>query len=286
MMLRNNETTALVASGMPLQRLLAPLLVCSIGLIALWIANRELLVPAWAHQIARSHGQMMGRETGGVYCARDNNNAVLTALQLYPKAGRLENVYIIEPAAAEPNQPGLPSHLIQADAASFDEARKTWRLTRGRRLVAAPHAAPGELGPPIRDEPVDEYPFGLSPRELALRQKSEWADLLSLRQMNDLLESGRLPNRPAIEMSRHVRLTYPLNQLTLLMLVVCYFLSREPRNVLAAGGRALLLGGAFFLMTFLVTSFVKDESRAALAAWSPILLFGPIAVLKIANVKT
>ncbi|MBW7907143.1 MAG: LptF/LptG family permease [Phycisphaerae bacterium] len=287
-MLRNNEMTALVASGLPLQRLLAPLLVCAIALLALWIANRELLIPAWAHQIARTHGQMMGRETGGVYCVRDERNALLTALRLFPRDGRLEGVYIVEPPeTGRPAVAGeLPSRLIVADHAVYDPQRRVWRLARGRRLAAAvAPAGPAELGDPIRQEPVDEYPFGLTPAELALRQRSEWADLLSLRQMNDLLASG-LPNRLAIEVSRHVRLTYPLNQLTLLLLVVAFFLSREPRNVLVAGGQALLLGGLFFVLTFAVGGLVSDERWAALAAWAPILLFAPVAVLNLANVRT
>jgi len=287
-MLRNNEMTALVASGMPLQRLLAPLLVCSIGFLGLWIMNRELLIPGWAEPIARTQGVILDTRMDGVYCARDQRNAVLTALRIIPRANRLENVFIVEPTETQPGQPALPTNLIEADSATYDAQRGLWRLERGRRLVMARPdlLAPGELGESLRYEPVEECLFGLTPGELALRQTAEWAELLSLRQMNDLLSSGLLPNRAAVEMSRHARLTYPINQLTLMLLAVGFFLSREPRSVLGAGGLALLVGGIFFLLTFFVAGMVSDDGSAALVVWSPLLVFGPVAVLKLANIRT
>jgi hypothetical protein len=61
---------------------------------------------------------------------------------------------------------------------------------------------------------------------------------------------------------------------------------REPTNVMAAGGKALVVAGTFFLVAFIAQSVVKEEAYAALIAWIPILLFGPVAVLLLANVRT
>jgi len=281
MMLKNNELTALVAAGMPLQRLVAPLAVCSVLLVAVWMANRELLVPRLAHKIARNHEDVITQRTTGVYCARDDHNAILTAVRFLPRAGRLEHVYIIEPDTS-----GRPRHLIQADAAVYDPQRRTWELERGvRKRMHDPLAAPG-LGPAIEPDYVDDYPFTLTPQELVLRRNSEWADLLSLRQLNALLRSRNLANRPSIDMSRHVRLTQPLLQWVLLLLALPFFLARAPANVMAAGGRALVLCGAFFVLAFVAHSVVKQEAYAALVAWLPIFVFAPLAVVQLANVKT
>ncbi len=281
MMLRNNEMTALVGSGVPLQRLAVPVVICSIFLVALWSANREILIPAWAQKISRSHHEIVGDQIAGVYCARDADNAILTALELYPQQGRLKGVYIVEPS-----REGLPDSLIEADFAQYDAAARTWRLERGRRLSIGETAGASPLGAPIRYEPVDEYPFGLNPAELALRQSAEWADLLSLREMNALLRTRNLANRPIIEMSRHIRLTYPLLLWTFLLLTIPFFLSRSPTNVFAAGGQALVVTGLFFATTFIAHGGVRDESWAVIAAWLPILIFAPVAVFQLANVKT
>lgn len=280
-MLRRNEMTPLAAAGLPLQRLALPVMGCGVVLAALWIANRELLIPARAEPIARSYQELLRRESGGVHCACDADNAILTALRLFPRAGRIEAVNIIVPDAA-----GVPASLIEADAAVYDESRKTWRLERGRQLILESGGRGDALGAGYRYEPLAEYAFGLGPAELVLRQSSEWADLMSLPQMNALMRTQNIANRPTVEMSRHVRLTTPLVQLTLLLLTLPFFLSRAPTNVLAAGGRALLLAGLFYAATFLAHGLAPDATWAPLAAWAPVLLFGPVAVLRLAGVRT
>lgn len=280
LMLKNNEMTALVAAGVPLQRLAVPIMVCSVGIVAVWVVNREFVLPRYAHKIARRHDDITGVRTAGVYCARDDNNAILTARQVHLPQRRLDYVVIIEP-----DQHGRPAHAIQADYAVYDPHRKTWRLERGRRIIEAGATDDSGLSFGIQRETVSEYPFTLSPEELLLRQSSEWAGMLSLRQMNALLRSRNLPNLGSIRMQRHVWLTQPVLQWLLLALTLPFFLTREPTNVLAAGGRALLVTGAFFGVAFVAHSTLGGQ-YAALVAWIPILLFGPVAVLQLANVKT
>ena len=281
MMLRNNELTPLVAAGMPLQRLAVPIIACSVLLVGVWMANRELLLPRLAHKVARKHDDIVGQRTRDVRCARDSNNAILIAASFDPRQGRLERLFIIEP-----DDQRRPGNLVQADAATYDEQRGVWKLERGFRIHMYEPSSGQGLGPPIEREYLDEYAFTLTPDELVLRRDSQWADLLSLKQLNALLQSRNLANRPTIDMSRHIRLTQPLLQWILLLLALPFFLVREPTNVLAAGGKALLVAGAFFMVAFVAQSVVKEEAYAALIAWIPILLFGPLAVLLLANVRT
>jgi lipopolysaccharide export LptBFGC system permease protein LptF len=281
-MLRNNEQTILVSCGTPLiPRVIVPILLGSVGLVAAWVANRELLIPAWAHKMARTHDDVLGRRVAGVDCARDDNRTILTALRQYPAAGALQRVYIVEPGPK-----GAARSLVVADAAEWTPERHTWKLQRGYRLAMDDPLGGSGVGDGIRRETVEEYPFMLSPQELQLRTASQWAELLSLRELGELLRSRNLPNRSLIAMSMHVRLTTPLVQWLLLLLAIPFFLSRERQHVLSAGGRALLVSGAFFLLSFVAQSVVKDDSLAAFTAWLPVLIFGPVAVLLLANVRT
>ncbi|NLG44429.1 MAG: LptF/LptG family permease, partial [Phycisphaerae bacterium] len=79
MMLRNNEMTALVSAGMPLQRLAAPVFACAALLIAVWMLNREFVLPAFAADIARDRGDVIGIRTRNIDFARDDNKAILRA---------------------------------------------------------------------------------------------------------------------------------------------------------------------------------------------------------------
>jgi lipopolysaccharide export LptBFGC system permease protein LptF len=278
MMLRNNEMTALVAAGMPLQRLAVPIMLCSVVLVAIWIVNRNYVLPRYAHKIARHHDDITGTRTAGIWSARDDNDAILTARGINLQEGRLDYVVIVEP-------PERGSYIIQADAAYYVPERRTWRLERGQRIREDIAADAGGLSFGIRREGLGEYAFMLTPEELLLRQSSQWAGMLSLGQMNALLRSRNLPNLAAVRMQRHIWLTQPILQWLLLTLTLPFFLTREPTSVLVAGGRALLLTGAFFGVAFFGHNMVTTQ-WAAVVAWIPILVFGPVAVLQMANVKT
>lgn len=282
LMLRNNELTPLVAAGVPLQRLAAPALLVSVVLVTAWVINGEVVVPALAHKIARQHGDL-GDTVGGtaVLCVRDDHNAILSARELHVQRGQLRGVMIIEPTAE-----GAPAYLVRADAAQYDPARSVWRLERGARLTMGPAFSDETLGHVVQWEPVDEYPFTLAPDGIRLRQSAQWTDLMSIRQMNALLRSRNLPNAPAIARAQHVRFMQPLLAWIMMLLVVPFFLTRQPQNVLVAGGKALLLAGSCFVFTFLCHSLAADPRTALLAAAAPVLAFGPVAVLFFTNVRT
>ncbi len=280
-MLRNNELTALVAAGVPLPRLAFPVMFSSVLLVGLWVANSELVVPALAHKIARHHDDLSDTREVEVHCVRDDSNAILSAAELYANRGWMRGVYIIEP-----DEERNPSYLIRADGAAYDRAADTWHLDRGARLLMGEAFTDDELGATIRWEPLDEYAFGLTPEQILLRQSAQWSDLMSIRQMNELLKSDNLPNLPAIAKSRHIRFMQPLMIWTLLLLTIPFFLTCAPANVLVAGGKSMLLGGACFAFTFISHSITTEADNALLAAALPLLVFGPVAVLNIANVRT
>lgn len=280
-MLRTNELTPLVASGMPLWRLAVPVLACSAGLAVIWWCNSEYVVPQFATKIARHYDDLSDTRSVAVHCVRDGRNAILNASELHARDGWLKNVYILVPDAD-----GKPGNLIQADRALYDSGTGTWSLERGRQLDMASAFASGGLGAPLTWTEVGSYKFRLSPEQILLRQSSQWSDLLSFQQMNRLLTMKNLPNLPEIAKQRDIRFSQPLLMGILIMLVVPFFLTREPTNVLVAGGKALLLGGTCFLVAFICHSWSPTSSLARFAAALPVLIFGPLAVLRLASVKT
>ncbi len=284
-MLRNNELTALIASGMPLQRLTAPIVFSSALLLTVWFVNQEVVIPAVAHKIARDRDDISGARTRGAYMIRDRQGALLIAQRLDPREGVMERVIFITPDAD-----GRPSTVIDADRAEYDAEAQTWRLgERGRYITLEDAPTLDGFGGAFDDRlewrPIGEYAYGLSPEQLVLFQRAEWAELLSLREMNALVRTPNLPNRPLIVMNRHIRLTQPLIYFILVLLVTPCFLTREPGALLAASGAAVLFGAGLLGLTFVMNGFV-NEANAALRVWTPIFVFGPVAVLQLANVRT
>lgn len=281
MMLRNNELMPLIASGVPLQRLATPVLVAAIGLAGLWMAHAEFVLPQFAEKVSRRHGELVETGRTEVPLVIDDRDAKLNAAELKPELGLLQSVYIIEPTPAG----GLPS-LVRADSAKWDPEARTWRLVRGARQRVGAALADAELGASVLWEELDEYPFGLAPDQIVLRQSAQWINLMSIQQMTALLQSRNLPNLPEIARQRDIRFTQPLLSWVLLLLSIRFFLTREQGHVLVAGGWALLVAGGCFVFTFFCHSMSGDPRFVRLAVWLPVLVFGPAAVILFGNVKT
>jgi lipopolysaccharide export LptBFGC system permease protein LptF len=142
---------------------------------------------------------------------------------------------------------------------------------------------------PNKDEPYWElidgdlfYATDLSPKELILRRSKDWVDYLSTHQLSDLLQLKRINNANAAMMTRHVRAVEPINNLIMLMLGLPFILSRE-RNLKASAGLCLLMAGMFYAFIYLCRYVGLPPD---LAAWLPVLLFGPIASVTMYSVKT
>ncbi|TWT44075.1 putative permease YjgP/YjgQ family protein [Phycisphaerae bacterium RAS1] len=281
LMLKGNELAPLITAGVPLPRLAAPILGAALVIVIVWMANREILMPRIAGKIARSHDDLTGTRTQAVHCARDERNVILTAARFYARDGGLAKVLLIEPDDA-----GRPVSLIQADSADYDASRGVWRLSNGFRVAMGDPAADEGLGRGIRREPLVEYAFGLTPAQVLLQQSGQWADLMSLAQMNELLSTGNLPNRAAVVHSRDGRFMQPLLQWILLALAVPAFLCRAPTTVVSAGGKALLMCGALFFAAFVMQTLSGEDMLTRFATASPVIIFGSLAVYKLASVRT
>jgi lipopolysaccharide export LptBFGC system permease protein LptF len=125
-------------------------------------------------------------------------------------------------------------------------------------------------------------PSDLTRDDLVLRRSSRWMDYLSSRQLTELMQLKRTPDPDAARLVKHVRLTDPINNLILLLLGLPFILSRE-RDIKASASLCLLIVGTFYAFIYLCR-YVGLPS--AWAAWLPILLFGPVAVVMLDAVKT
>lgn len=276
-LLRNNELTALLAAGVPLQRLSMPIFVGVAFLMVFWVLNKEFVIPEISHKIARTKDDISGQRAEAVFMVPDESGMLVTAKRLHSREGTMERVQFVVPGEDD-----RVKSLIDADLATWDADANVWHLERGRELDLL---QPTSMDHPLRYNSVSEIAYSLPPEELVLQQRAEWSDLLSLREMNALAATEGLPNRTSLIVNRHIRLTQPILHFILVALAIPFFLTREPTNVLALGSRAVVICGLFLGFAFFAHNIVSEQG-AALRAWAPILTFGPLAVVQLANVKT
>jgi len=125
-------------------------------------------------------------------------------------------------------------------------------------------------------------PSDLTNEDLTLRQSSRWLDLMSVSTISRLLHRGKVPDRDAAVLAKHVRFADPINNLILLLLALPFILSRE-RNIKASAGLSVLMTGAYFAFIH-VTRVVGLPPM--LAAFLPIVLFGTVAAVMLDSIKT
>ena len=105
---------------------------------------------------------------------------------------------------------------------------------------------------------------------------------MSMAQLSKLLKLNRVPDRKAAMLTRHVRITEPLNGMVMLLVGMPFILSRR-RNVKASALWCLLMVGVFYGFIYLSRCL---ELPPVWAAWLPVLVFGPVAAVMFDAVKT
>ncbi len=284
---RQNEVTAILASGTSLYRLATPIVLASLVMNGLLVLDQEVLLPEVAPKLARERDDVEGMRAYGIWCVRDGENRLFNAQIFLPKQQRIRGLVVME-FTQRPNQPARLGDVITATKARWDAKRHGWTLEeRGVRIKAAEAVIGGITAEaPVQRVPLDFYPCELTPEELLARQKAQWTRFLSVRQLNQMQQR---PEANLLEIARikHGRFTLPVNNMILLLLGIPFFMLRLPTTLLTQGAKALGMCTLGFLVTFIGQQLVGTGSFSpALPAWLPIFLFGPIAALLLDRVRT
>ncbi len=287
---RKNEITAVLASGTSLFRLAAPLIIAGLVMNALLILDQELVLPTVAPKLARSRDDVEGSRVYGIWCIRDGENRLFNARQFSPKEQRIGGLIVLE-MSEDPRSKGRLSSVITADRAQWDAQRRGWNL-EGRSLrMRTDGGAEGGLSgqEALEPEAIRFYPGSLTPEDLVLRRQRQWVNNLSLAQLEQLQASGDVPASKIIQI-KHGRYTQPIANMIFLLMGMPFFLNRVPERVLTQAAKALVTCAIAFIVSFVGQQMVGTAESstllAALPAWLPIFVFGPLAVILLDGVKT
>jgi lipopolysaccharide export LptBFGC system permease protein LptF len=126
------------------------------------------------------------------------------------------------------------------------------------------------------------YESDLTPDNLSLRQSSEWLEYMSTGELTRLLQLQQVPDRRRTKLLRQSRYADMFNHILLLLLVAPFVLHRE-RNLKSSAGLALLVGVGFFIFIYVTRNIAIEP---VLAAWLPLLVFGPVAAVMVEAIRT
>jgi lipopolysaccharide export LptBFGC system permease protein LptF len=193
-------------------------------------------------------------------------------------------------AALREKQLGMDAALreqqLGTDAALHEAHDATgWRLEDGR-AVRLREAGVDDPAVEHRVEELAFYPTDLSPRALLVQRHAQFAGMLSLRQLGQMLATPDVENRARLLRFRYHRFATVLLDVLIMWLTLPTFLLREPasllaRTVLCAGLSIPTMLGAAIFMTMDLPGIAP-----AVGVFLPVIVLLPVVLAQWTYVKT
>lgn len=279
---RSGEFYPLLAAGVSMRRVLFPLIIATVGVNCLLVANQEFIVPRFADSAATGRGAS-SQHAPGVEAAYDHATRIqINGKKLIPAKQTVEHAEFVLPA------PDLVQELIilKAEKAVYRKGRGDrptgWYLVRTEPAFAdLPLTERGEQF--LRDEPQIDGVFvatDLTPDQLYKRTTS-YAMLSS----SELLRRIQNPAFGMVSAHRlvlhlHTRLVQPLLNLIAVLITLPLMVRRESVSLVVDAGLCAGLQGVMFgvlqLCQFLGGNLIVAPD---LAAWLPVIICGSIAAV-------
>ena len=194
---------------------------------------------------------------------------VLSAAQFHANpyvAGRPRTGYMQRPRFVFRDDAGRTLGVIYAPSAKWVSSRQIpslsgyWQLHRGLLFI----------------------PSDMTPEAIVLRQSAGWISFMSTFELTQLLQFEQIPGERSAVLTLHTRVANPINNLVMLLLGLPFILSRQ-RNLKTSVGLNVLVVSAFYVFMYACRYL---DIAPVWAAWLPVLVFGPLAVVMFDTVKT
>lgn len=288
---RSNELTAIFAAGISPARVVLPLLAASMGVAALGAANREMGLPRVREALARSANDWGGEKEKKCTPRYD----IRTEILIGGKATFAKEKQIFEPLFRLPPELAAWGRQISAHSAYYQLAsgeHPAGYLMRGVRQ-------PDGLAK-LKSQSINEKTVLFSPADTAWLKPDEcfvasavtfeqltsggmWRQFLSSQELISGIRNQMIEPGADVRMTIHSRVVQPLLDLSLVLMGIPLVLSRATRNIFVAG----IIGGGLVGTVMIVamacqalgTSYLLKSTT--LAAWLPLLIFGPIAYVSV-----
>lgn len=282
MLQRKGELHPLLAAGIPMYRVLAPLIVAASGVYALLALNQEFVVPRIAHAAYETRG-------GGDATRHDVESFTdhSTRISIDGKSIRLSN-RTIEQASFVLPAPALVTEItiLEAPTAKFFPARgKTpagWLL---RDVVPPPADLRQRLTESGRDavwlRPNSPNVFVVS--SVTSDQLCKRSSSYSLLSTSELLQRIRCPAFGLVSVHRlvlhfHARLVQPLLNVIAILIVVPLMVRRESPGIVADSALCgFVLASLFGVVQGCQMLGLNQFIPADLAAWIPVVAGGAVS---------
>ena len=289
-MIHKNEFVAVMASGVNLKRVIAPVVMLSILLTSLLVINQEVVIPRLANRIIRAHDAVRGGESFNVWFMSDSKGSLICT-QKFDAAppGIMYNptIMIREPIPDSVEWKMLGK--ISATKAVYDPQLKRWDLTDG--VYTKINREESEFEFDLKPLDVKFYESDLIPTDIPLRQQEGYKGLLSSAQLGALDKHRfRVKDMADLYSQKNFRITDPIISVIMLLVALPVLVCRDPKAMKSAIMISFAATTGCFVMTqlckMMASEVILNQVRPELWAWAPVIIFFPIAVFELDSMKT
>jgi lipopolysaccharide export system permease protein len=272
-MQRNNELLPLLSAGVSTRRVVLPVLFAAAVMLTLMVLNQELIIPQIGAELLNDkqdpNRELLvqgGFEPNGIHL--EGGSAHRADLSVKP-------LHVLIPEGIARNMTHLTAQEGRYIPKTDEHRTGGWLMlnTEPAHLDDFDNAEILEqIDPGKYFLPVHEATFDV------ITRKDKWFRYASTLQLFEELQKPDSTRLSSMAVLFHGRLTRPILGMILVVLGLSVILRDQNRNVFISAGMCLVLCAIFFVAFFTCKSLGDNNYLSPpLAAWLPVLFFGPLA---------
>lgn len=285
---RYNEMTALLAAGVARTRVLRPVLLAAICVSLVAAANREIVMPRIRDHLTTDSKNISGEQAtmmqprfdvqteiliGGDKIIPAQNKIMNPAFVLQRPLDQYGKQLTAKEALYMPATQGRPSGYLLSGVSSPKGLLKSSSLPNEKQpIIFTPESCSWLQHDQLFVSSGVDFEF--------LAAGANWSDFASTREMIEQLKSPSVELGADVRVAIHARIMQPILDTTLLFLGLPFVITRTNRNPFLALAMCLVLVMIYMLVELGCKQLGTSGWIAApLAAWLPLMIFGPIAAV-------
>ena len=282
-MWKSREFVAMMAAGISLRLVAAPFILISLFVSFLALANQEYILPEVAPALLREHHES-SKESASSFAipfTPDKNGTLLIAPSFHPSSGELDQpTFLIRDAR------GRMVRQVKATNALWDgQSNSGWILQDGRAIVIQfdEDTEYAEISSP---EPIDFYETDLSPHILTLHRYGQFVSMLSMSQLNSMLDSAGTFDKPLLKRHWYARFATIILNAMAMIIVIPLFVTRDDvvlsKQAVYCGGISIfvLFGGVVFMLMPI------GGLPSMVSVFLPAIVLLPVALIRLLTIRT
>jgi lipopolysaccharide export system permease protein len=286
-MQRNNELLPLLSAGVSTRRVVRPVLITACATLGLTVLNQELVLPNIDNYLVDHRGDREGNRETQVKSAFESNGIHLSGKAAYKKDLLVKDLDVVIP-----QKQGEGIVHLQAKEARYIPPVDNQKHTGGWMLT---QTTPPEVDAKLKLEGLGldyivpgQYFLATKYVDFDIITRSKyWFNYLTTYRLSQDIGKVDITQLAGVAVVFHMRLTRPLLGAILVFMGLSVILRDQNRNVFISAGLCLALCGVFFGAQF-TCKFLGDYEHIgpALAAWLPVIGFGPLTFVMFDAVHT